>query len=347
MRVQRLLSAVEVHAEGEQAVVYLGGVFDLPGPTIADRLRHVNEVDDTLRRTLCFEPRGKAQMSVDLVYPPSDADADAGFLILQADRAHAMSGSNTICVVTALLETGTVPMQEPETTVVLETAAGRVRATATCQDGRCERVSLDGVPSFVEALDVPLAVPGVGEVVVDVAYGGCYYVLAPASRFGLQVRPEDARGLVDAGTAVHRAAREAIRVQHPTIPAIDFLSYVMLVGDDDPASGQLLATTVLPPGRLDRSPCGTGSSARLACLVARGQARVGETFTARSVIGSRFEVALVGTAVVGERPAVLPRIEGRGFVYGLHQTVLDPADPFPTGFVLSDTWGPDLAATRR
>lgn len=345
MRVQRLLSAVEVHAEGEQASVYLGGVLDLPGPTMADRLYHVNEVDDTLRRLLCFEPRGKAQMSVDLVFPPSDPEADAGFLILQADRAHAMSGSNTICVVTALLETGTVPMREPETTVVLETAAGLVRAVATCRDGRCERVALDGVPSFVEALDVPLEIPGVGTIAVDVAYGGCFYVLTPASSFGLHVRPDDARGLVDAGMAVHRAARETLRVQHPTIPAIDFISYVMLTGDDDPAAGQLRGSTVLPPGRLDRSPCGTGTSARLACMAARGEASVGDRFTARSVIDSGFEVELVGTDAVGSRPAVLPRIAGRGFVHGLHQTLLDAADPFPRGFVLSDTWGPDLATT--
>jgi proline racemase len=345
VRAKRLLSAVEVHAEGEQASVYLGGVLDLPGTTMADRLRHVNEVDDTLRRVLCFEPRGKAQMSVDLVYPPSVPDADAGFLILQADRAHAMSGSNTICVVTALLETGTVPMQEPETTVVLETAAGLVRAVATCRDGRCERVTLDGVPSFVEALDLPLEVPGIGTVAVDVAYGGCFYVLADAAQFGLHVRREDARGLVDAGMAVHRAARDAIAVQHPTIPAIDFISYVMLTGDDDPAAGELRGTTVLPPGRLDRSPCGTGTSARLACMAARGQAAVGDRFTARSVIDSRFAVDLIGRASVGGREAVLPRIAGRGFVHGLHQTVVDPADPFPTGFVLSDTWGPDLAAT--
>jgi proline racemase len=347
VRAQRVLSAVEVHAEGEQASVYLGGVLDLPGATMAAKLRHVNEVDDRLRRLLCFEPRGKAQMSVDIVFPPSDPDADAAFLILQADRAHAMSGSNTICVVTALLETGSIAMQEPETTVVLETAAGLVRAVATCRDGRCERVTLDGVPSFVAALDVPLEVPGHGEVTVDIAYGGCFYVLADAGQFGLHVRAEDARGLVDAGTAVHRAARGAVAVQHPTIPAIDFISYVMLTGDDDPAGGQLRGTTVLPPGRLDRSPCGTGTSARLACMAARGQAAVGDRFTARSVIDSRFEVALIGTDSVGERPAVLPRIAGRGFVYGLHQTLVDPADPFPTGFVLSDTWGPDLAATDR
>jgi proline racemase len=345
VRAQRLLSAVEVHAEGEQASVYLGGVFDLPGATMADKLRHVNEVDDTLRRLLCFEPRGKAQMSVDLVFPPTDPDADAAFLVLQADRAHAMSGSNTICVVTALLETGTLPMHEPQSTVVLETAAGLVRVAATCRDGRCERVTLDGVPSFVEALDVALQVPGYGEVTVDVAYGGCYYVLVDAATLGLRLRPEDARALVDAGTAVHRAAREAITVRHPTIPAIDFVSYVMLTGDDDPAAGQLRGTTVLPPGRLDRSPCGTGSSARLACMAARGQVAVGDRFTARSVIDSVFEVEVIGQSCVGDRLAILPRISGRGFVHGLHQTVVDPDDPYPTGFVLSDTWGPDLTAT--
>jgi proline racemase len=345
VRATRLLSAVEVHAEGEQASVVLGGVLDLPGATMADKLRHVNEVDDSLRRLLCFEPRGKAQMSVDLVYPPTDPAADAAFLILQADRAHAMSGSNTICVVTALLETGALPLHEPETVVVLETAAGLVRAVATCQDGRCERVTLDGVPSFVEALDVPLEVPGIGEVVVDVAYGGCFYVLMDVAQFGLHVRREDARALVDAGSAVHRAARTALAVRHPTIPAIDFISYVMVTGDDDPARGELRGTTVLPPGRLDRSPCGTGSSARLACMVARGQARDGDRFTARSVIDSEFTVELTGTTTVGDRAAVLPRISGRGFVHGLHQSVLDAADPYPAGFVLSDTWGPDLAAT--
>ena len=143
-----------------RAPCYLGSVFDIPGATTREKLQHVNEVDDSIRRFLCFEPRGRSQASANLVFPSTDPEADAGFIILQADRAHAMSGSNTICVVTALLETGTIPMSEPETLVTLETAAGLVRARATCRDGRCERVTLDGVPSFVEALDVPLHVPG-------------------------------------------------------------------------------------------------------------------------------------------------------------------------------------------
>jgi proline racemase len=345
MRLARTLSAVEVHAEGEQASVYLGGIFDLPGETMREKLHHLNSVDDSLRRFLCFEPRGKVQMSVDLVFPPRDSSADAAFIILQADRAHAMSGSNTICVVTALLETGALPMREPETTVVLETAAGLVTAHATCRDGKCERVTIDGVPSFVHALDLQLTVPGEGELTVDVAYGGCFYVQVDPAQVGLRLTREHARRLVDAGTAIHRAAREAIAVRHPTVPEIDFISYVMFVGDDDPASGRLRGCTVLPPGRLDRSPCGTGNSARLACMCARGQATVGSRFVATSPIDSEFAVEVAGETRVGDRPAILPRISGRGWVYGMHQTALDPSDPYPLGFVLSDTWGSDLAAT--
>jgi proline racemase len=318
-------------------------VFDLPGVTMREKLRHLNEVDDSLRRFLCFEPRGRPQASANLVFPSSDPEADAGFVILQADRAHAMSGSNTICVVTALLETGTVRMTEPETLVVLETAAGLVRTRASCRDGRCERITFDGVPSFVEALDVPLQVPGFGEITVDVAYGGCYYVIVEPGQLGLRLTRESARDVVSAASAVEQAAREAIRVQHPEIPEIDFISYVMVAGDDDPAGGSLRGATVLS-GRVDRSPCGTGSSARLAIMAARGQASVGSRFVARSLIDSEFVVEITGETAVGGRPAILPRISGRGFVVGTRTTAVDPNDPYPTGYLLSDVWGHTAAA---
>jgi proline racemase len=342
VRLTQTLTAVETHAEGEQGTVYLGSVFGIPGATAREKLQHVNEVDDRIRRFLCFEPRGRSQASANVVFPSTDPEADAGFIILQADRAHAMSGSNTICVVTALLETGTIPMREPETLVTLETAAGLVRARATCRDGRCERVTLDGVPSFVEALDVPLHVPGYGDLEVDIAYGGCYYVLADAAQLHLSLARERARDVVDAGTAIFRAARDAIEVRHPEVPEIDFISYAMLTGDDDPGAGRLRGATVLS-GRVDRSPCGTGSSARLACMAARGQAGVGSRFTATSLIDSEFAVELVGLSEVGGRPAVLPRISGRGWVVGTRITAVDPSDPYQTGFVLSDVWGGDIA----
>jgi len=343
MRSTKSFTAVEVHAEGEQGTCYLVSVFAVPGATMRDKLRHINEVDDSIRKFLCFEPRGRPQSSANLVFPSLDPQADAGFIICQADRAHAMSGSNTICVVTALLETGMVEMVEPETKVVLETAAGLIRVTATCRDGRCERVTFDGVPSFVEALDVPLYVPGLGDIRVDVAYGGCYYVFADPAQFGVKLDRQSARQVVDAATAISMAARESIEVRHPEIPEIDFISYVMLIGDDDPANGSLRGATVLS-GRVDRSPCGTGNSARLALLAARGMASVGSRFIARSLIDSEFDVEMIGETKIGERDAVLPRISGRGWVVGTRTSSVDPTDPYPLGYVLSDVWGDEVGS---
>ncbi len=340
MRARKTLTAYEAHAEGEQGTCYLGSVFDVPGLTAREKLHYLNEIDDTVRRELALEPRGRPQASANLVFPSTDPEAHAGFVILQADRAHAMSGSNAICVVTTLLETGAVPMTEPETVVVLETAAGLVRTVATCRDGKCERVALDGVPSFVEALDVALDVPGVGTVTVDIAYGGCYYVFIRAEQLDLRLTRQAAREVVDRAELVFAAAQEQVKVEHPTIPEIDFLSYAMVIGDDDPAAGQLRGATVLS-GRVDRSPCGTGNCARLAVMAARGEAHPGDRFIARSLIDSEFGVEYLGDASVGDRDAVLPRISGRGWLFGTRMTTIDPTDPYPTGFTLTDLWGRD------
>lgn len=332
------VTAIEVHAEGEQGICYLDAPFDVPGRTAAEKLHHLNRVDDTVRRILTHEPRGRPQASVNLVFPPSDPRADAAFVVLQSDRAHAMSGSNTICVVTALLETAAVTMTEPTTTVTLETAAGLVRAEATCQDGRCRRVTLSGVPSFVEALDVPLDVPGIGPVTVDVAYGGCFYVLVDAAALGVGLTRDHARDIVERADLVMAAARHQLAVRHPEIPEIDFLSYVMVTGADDPTAGRLRGATVLS-GRVDRSPCGTGTSARLACLAARGLAGTGSRFLATSLIDSEFAVAITAATTVGDRPAIVPSISGRGWIFGTRTASVDPDDPYPTGFTLSDLWG--------
>lgn len=344
MRATRTFHAIEVHAEGEQGTCYLGSVFPIPGVTMRDKLRYINETDDSIRRYLTAEPRGRPQASANIVYPSSDPAADAGFVILQADRAHAMSGSNTICVVTALLETGSVAMTEPHTDVVLETAAGLVRARAHCADGRCERVTFEGVPSFVETLDRQLDVPGVGTISVDVAYGGCYYVLVRAEDLKLTLDRASARAVVEAAALVSVAARGEIQVRHPLYPEIDFISYVMVIGDDDPAGGNLRGATVLS-GRVDRSPCGTGNAARLACMSARGTAEVGQQFTATSLIDSEFRVEIVSHTTVGERPAVVAQISGRGWVVGTRTVSVDPSDPYPDGFFLSDVWGTEIAGS--
>ena len=337
MRWSKTLSMIEAHAEGEVGRVVTAGVVDIPGQTMLDKMIHINRVDDGLRRFCVFEPRGYAPMSTNILLPPTRDDADAGFIVMQGDKAHAMSGSNCMCVVTVLLESGMLPMTEPETVVRLDMPAGLVVATAACHNGKCERVSLEVTPSFVEALDVGVAVPGIGTVAVDIAFGGVFYGLIDPRPLGLEIKPESARVLVDIGSKIHRALNKQAPAQHPEQPGIGGISYVMFV--DKKPNGDLLSATILPPGRIDRSPCGTGNSARLAVRRARGEVRVGDTITARSIIDSRFEVTLKAETTVAGRPAVIPQISGRAWIHGLHQIGIDPSDPYPQGYLLSDCWG--------
>lgn len=336
MRWSRTVTMVEAHAEGEVGRVVTGGVLDIPGTTMMEKLNYLNETDDSLRRFLVFEPRGYPAMSTNLVFPPTRPDADAGFIVLQGDRAHAMSGSNSICVTTALLETGALKMKEPETVVRLDTAAGLVTATATCRDGKCERVRLAMNPSYAHDLDVAVEVDGIGKVKVDIAFGGIFYALIDPRQLGLKINPDQARALVQAGIATHRALNKKVKVEHPENPGLNGIAYTMFVDRDEKG---LIGSTVLPPGRLDRSPCGTGNSARLAVRHARGEVKPGDRVVARSVIGSTFEVGFLGTTKVAGREAVLPEISGRGWIHGIHQVGVDPSDPYPQGYLLADIWG--------
>jgi proline racemase len=300
-------------------------------------MRHINEVDGTFRRFVTLEPRASAHMSLNLLQPSNHPEADAGFIVLQADRAHAMSGSNCICVVTALLETGRVRMTEPETVVTLETPAGLVRVIARCANGRCMSVSLDNVPAFVEALDTVITTPRWGRVRADIAFGGVYYAIVDVDQIGLEIRPDRARDLAEAGMGLRLLIADQVSVRHPEREGIDAISYVMFRSRD--ADGAVRTCTTILPGRVDRSPCGTGSSANLAVRHARGEVRVGEVSISRSIIGGEFRAEIIGETTVGGRPAVLPRITGEGWIYGMETLRVDADDPFSTGFVLSDTWG--------
>lgn len=337
MRWSKTVTLVEAHAEGEVGRIVTGGVIDVPGASIADKLRHLNEVDDSLRRFLVFEPRAAAQMSTCLIFPPTRPDADIGFIILQGDKAHAMSGSNSICLTTVLLETGMLTMTEPETIVRIDTASGLVTARASCRNGKCERVTLTMNPSWAERLDAVVEVEGYGRVTVDIGYGGIFYALIDPAQLGLEIRPDEARRLVAAGSAIHRAVNAQLDIAHPEIAAIKGISYTMFVSHN--AAGELKGATIMPPGRIDRSPCGTGNSARLAVAAARGLARPGDRFTARSIIDSSFEVTYAHDTTAAGRPAVQPIISGRGWIHGIHQIGVDPTDPYPLGYSVSDTWG--------
>ena len=344
MQWPRSLQLIQVHCQGEIGKVLVGGAPEIPGHTMLDKMNHINQVDDSLRRFVTFEPRASVQMSVNLLVPPTRPDADAGFIVLQADRAHPMSGSNCMCVVTALLETGRVKMVEPETIVRLDTPAGLITARARCAAGRCLSVSFDNVPAFVEALDKSVVTPRWGSIKADIAFGGVYYAIVDVEQIGIEIAPRNARALAEAGIELKALLAEQVAVQHPELPGVNEIAYVMFRGREP--DGAVRTCTTLKPGRVDRSPCGTGSSANLAVLHARGQAKIGDSRRSRSIIGGEFLVELVGETTVGGRPAVLPRLTGQAWIYGTEELRMDANDPFAKGFALSDTWGPQVDSLR-
>jgi proline racemase len=341
---ERAVEIVQVHCQGEIGKVIVAGAPEIPGRSMLDKMRHINEVDGNFRRFVTLEPRASAHMSLNLLLPSDHPEADAGFIVLQSDRAHAMSGSNCICVVTALLETGRVSMTEPETVVTLETPAGLVRVVARCARGRCLSVSLDNVPAFVEALDSVIETPRWGSIRADIAFGGVYYAIVDVDQIGLTITPDRARDLAEAGIELRALIADRVPVHHPEQTGIDAISYVMFRSRD--ADGAVRTCTTLLPGRVDRSPCGTGSSANLAVQHARGELRVGEVSVSRSIIGGEFRAEIIGETTVAGRPAVLPRITGEGWIYGTETLRIDAADPFSAGFVLSDTWGSQAGRLR-
>lgn len=342
MRWNRLVTVVGAHAEGEVGRVITGGVLAVPGDTILEKMAYL-QVNDELRQFVNHEPRGCAQMTTNLLLPPSDPVADAAFIPMQADGTHAMSGSNAMCVVTVLLETGLLTMKEPETRVVLDTAAGLVEATAKCRGGRVENVSLDFFPAYAELLDASVEVEGFGTITVDVAFGGVFYVMPSARDLGFSIEPDMARDMVQLGTRIKAAAREQINVQHPEIDHFNSIDFVMFTDEIDAKRRILKNATIMPPGRVDRSPCGTGSAARLSAMFAKGQASLGELFDMRSTINSSFQTSIIAETAVGTKTAIKPRICGRAWVYSTMQLGCDPSDPYQYGYTLADVWGDEIS----
>jgi proline racemase len=340
MRFSRMINVVGVHAAGELNEVITGGVLDPPGRSVFEKMRHLETQADELRLFLLQEPRGRVSQCVNLVVPATDPRADVGFVIIESDFYVPMSGTNTICTVTVLLETGMLPMSEPVTRLTLEAPAGLVPVSAACRDGKCESVTFDNVPAFVFALDCEVEVPGLGTVTVDVAYGGMIYALVDGRALGFEVVPAEAASLVEVGERIKAAAAEQVPAVHPDNPEIHTINQTLFMEPVSEEAGVLRArnAVVVSPGRLDRSPCGTGTSARLAVMHARGEIAVGQKLVHESLLGTEFISVVRGTTEVGGRPAIHPTITGSAWITAFHQYVLDPSDPFPTGFRLGDTW---------
>jgi trans-L-3-hydroxyproline dehydratase len=302
-------------------------------------MQHLQQHGDGLRRLLLREPRGSVACHANLVVPASRADCDAGFIIMEPTEYPAMSGSNTICTATVLLETGMVEMREPQTLLRLEAPGGVVEVRAACRDGRCESVEFDNVACFADRLDAELEVEGLGTITVDVAYGGMWYAIADAGALGFAIEPSEARDLSLAGERIRAAARDQLLCSHPENPAIAGVSIVQIAQPWQGVGAVSRNAVVVSPGRLDRSATGTGLSARMAVLHARGLMSAGDGMTHASAIGSTFEGRIVAETVVADRPAIIPAIRGSAWITGISQLLVDPSDPFPEGYQLSDTWG--------
>ncbi len=340
MRSSKTIHVISCHAEGEVGDVIVGGVAPPDGDTLWEQRNHIAR-DGSLRNFVLNEPRGGVFRHVNLLVPPKHPDADAAFIIMEPEDTPPMSGSNSICVSTVLLESGIIAMKEPVTEMLLEAPGGLVRVKADCRNGKVERITVENLPSFALQLDAKLEIEGTGTLTVDTAYGGDSFVVVDAAALGFDLVASEARDLARLGVRITNAANAQLSFSHPENPEWDHFSFCLFAGPLTRTAMGLEARSAvaIQPGKIDRSPTGTAVSARMAILHERGLMEVNQTFTATSIIGSTFVGRIAGSVNVGNLRAILPEISGRAWVTGIHQHMLDPADPWPEGYRLADTWG--------
>ncbi|MBL8981050.1 MAG: proline racemase family protein [Gemmatimonadetes bacterium] len=350
MHLSSLIHAVDAHACGEPGRVIVGGVPHVPGASMYEKARWLEQHADHFRKRMLNEPRGYPPMCCNILLPPTHPEAQAGYVIMEHVEYPGMSGSNTICVVTVLLETGILPMTEPVTDLVLEAPAGLIRVRAECSAGKVTRVTFRNVPAFAVHLDAMVEVPQLGSVRVDVAYGGMFYAIADATQFGLRLTPDEGRDIVRIGEMVKAAAREQLPVVHPEQPGFAGITISQLSGPAHDAAHHARNAVIVSTGTfdwdkpstwtgsIDRSPCGTGTCAKMAVLHARGQLAVGQPFHHESVLGTVFTGEIVEETQLGGRRAIVPNLSGQGWITGFSQYVMDPTDPFQQGYTVGDIW---------
>jgi len=350
MRLANMIQAVDAHACGEHGRVIVGGVLDVPGDTMFDKMIYLRTRADGLRRRMLREPRGYPAANCNLILAPTRPEADAGFVIMEQVEYPGMSGTNTICVATVLLETGMVPMQEPVTELTLEAPAGLIRVRAECANGKVNSVTFQNVPAFAAYLDRKIEVPHLGAVTVDVAYGGMFYVIAEAAPFGLRLTPDEGRDIVRISEMIKAAAQEQLPVVHPEQPGFAGVTIAELSGPASRPDAHLKNAVTVSTGELDwdrpatwtgaidRSPCGTGTCAKMAALYAKGRLKLNEDFRHEGILGTVFTGRLIGETKVGQYPAVIPTLAGQAWITGFSSYVVDPDDPFPEGFTVGDIW---------
>jgi len=350
MRITKLVHAVDTHACGEPGRVIVGGVLDVPGDSMFAKMQYLQAEADELRLRMLREPRGYPAANCNLILPPTIPGADAGYVIMEQVEYPGMSGTNTIAVTTVLIETGMVEHSEPTTELLLESPAGPIAVRADVKDGKVQRVTFENVPAFAVHLDAQIEVPELGSVTVDVAYGGMFYVIADADQLGLRLSKDEAGDAARVGEMVKAAAQEQLDCVHPDNPDIRGITIGQLSAPPIGAQADRRNTVVVSTGKLDwsrpttwkgvldRSPCGTGTCAKMAVMHAKGQLGLDQDFRHEGILGTTFTGRLVRETTVGEYAAVVPTLSGTAWITGFAQYVVDPEDPFPEGFTVGDIW---------
>ena len=350
MRLTNVITAVDVHACGEPGRVIIGGVLDVPGKTMFEKKIYLETHCDGLRKRMLREPRGYPGLCCNVVLPPTRSEAKAGFVIMEQSEYPPMSGSNTICTATVLLETGMIPMQEPITEFILEAPGGLIEIRAEVEKGKVRSVAFQNVPAFAVHLDAKVEVPKLGTVTVDVGYGGMFCVITDAKALGLRLAPDECPDIVRLGEMIKAATREQLPVVHPENGAIAGVTLTEFSALPDRPDADLKNTVVISiggldsrsqdswAGILDRSPCGTGTCAKMATLYAKGKLSLNQDFRHEGILGTVFTGRLLRETRVGPYPAVIPTISGQAWIYAMTQYVLDSDDPFPEGFTVGDIW---------
>ncbi|MBI3977646.1 MAG: proline racemase family protein [Chloroflexi bacterium] len=334
MEIRHVYTTIDSHTAGEPLRIVTGGVPPIPGETILARRAYARNKLDHIRRALMREPRGHPDMYGCFITPPVSPESDLGVIFMHNEGYSTMCGHGIIALTTAALETGLLPAVEPVTEVALDTPAGLVRARAEVAGGRVRQVTFQNVPSFVFAHDLEVEVPGCGDVRIDVVYGGAFYAVAPAN---MAIRPANAGRLIDLGMRIKRAVEARLDARHHEQPEICGIYGTILTGPPDLLGSDARNVTIFADGQVDRSPCGTGTSGRLAALHAAGQVPVGRPYVNESILGTRFTGRIVGTCRSGPYPAIIPEVSGSAHITGFQQFIVDPADPLQDGFLVIPT----------
>ena len=350
MRLTDRIQAVDTHACGEPGRVIVGGVSDVPGKTMFEKMLYLQTHKDEIRLRMLREPRGYPAANCNLILPPTQPEADAGYVIMEQVEYPGMSGTNTIAVTTVLIETGMVEVEEPITELTLEAPAGLIAVRAEVHEGKVRGVTFKNVPAFAVHLDTPVEVPELGTVLVDVAYGGMFYVIADAKPLGLTLTPDEAGDAVRVGEMIKAATQEQLDCVHPDNPEIRGVTIAQLSAPPISADADRRNTVIVSTGELDwdrpstwkgvldRSPCGTGTCAKMATLYAKGELSLGQDFRHEGILGTIFTGRLVEETMVGDYAAVVPTLTGTAWITGFAEYVVDPEDPFPNGFTVGDIW---------